>query len=751
MPWNRIPPRELLLCNLQNYQDMGKFENEDESKMVCDHGREVCMVCPVDHRSGNMMYQGMEIDKANMINQEQQNREDCAMNLLSGSRYIQAGCKEAQSLFDDALKHIEKEQANKTKQKPKCKPVEYKPPVYSMPDKERNKKSCKKISERYITRCIQCKSKILSERNAHKCKCLEFWYCTQECQQKKYHMCREKSLEKGEYMEKIKNHMTKETYAIFVANLMFYKENGITREMLKGDAERGDVTAAWMVGIGNQFGIVSNDNCPIARNPNAKDKGKVAGESKAMKWFKKAAEGGHPQAMSDLGQMLLDSDDLRTGYDWIDMAREAGCNDHYHQIVENCLLRNEVKVTLDSLLENLKQDIIRDGSGVTVQSPNLGTMLISYRLQFLQNNNWKCSNGVPVINAPVLQKLYNVIEARSLDVEFIPGRGGSTNEVTLQMLNLAPRRCPENIVYRFGNVKKDDGPLVDFYQRNNLRTDDSIIGKLENGTNIMQTCSHSNEIPIYCGSCVIMGKYRVFAVAHDLYAISTTYAIIGYGYQVTYANSLDNTIIKETFKSYSKPEIKSVLSCLMNNPADVHVYHMAQDPNLYWPIVWYYGSVHAALERVGGQQLIRDVYHSNEIKTAERNKREDIDENLAAAFPEMPGNLGLICGNEECVKFGLLESFSKCGSCKNRRYCSEKCQRADWKIHKQECIKKEKNSGELEKKQSVKKAHVSQKQKAESVGTREEETEEIVKEDKRENHPKWKPQQKRKQKNKRKF
>jgi len=759
MPWNRWPPnRDERAFFFKQAFEPGKYEDKEKTKRICDHGREVCMVCAVDYRMENAVIQGMDMDKAMMTKQEQQTREDATMNLLSGSRYIQAGCEAAQSLFEDALKHIKQKQANN--KKVQCEPVEYKPPVYSMPEKE---KSSKKISERYITRCVQCKSKISSERSAFKCKCLELWYCTKECQQKKPHKdCRKKSVKKGGYMEKIKNNMTKETYAIFTANIAFYNEYGITREMLKDDAEGGDVTAAWMVGIGNKFGIASNDNCPIARNPKAKDKGKVAGESKAIKWFKKAAEGGHPQAMSDLGQMLLDSDDSRTALDWIDLAREAGCTDHYQKLVQNCLMSKE---GIKELTEQLKNGDFPNGIRGVSKSPTLSNMVLSYRREFLRNNDWKCSNGAPVINAPILKELDKVIEERSLDYQFVPGRGGSTNEVTLQLLKKVGRH-PENVVYRFGNIKKDDGPIIDLYQAKHTET---IQQTLKKRTKVLHTCSHSNETPIDCISCMIMGEYRVFAVAHDLYAISTTCALVGWGYQVTYANSLNSTITKETFKPYSRPEINSVLSCLMNNPADVNVYNIAQDPNLYWPIVWYYGSVHAALEKVGGEQLLREVYSSDNVLSARKN-RKDIDSSLTAAFPDMPGNLRFICGNGDCPKFDHLESFLKCANCKNRRYCSEICQRADWKIHKKECIKKERNKVESEKEQPVEKSqefqsfnyrnafgnvsqnaiqgHESQEQKTKSgTRTREDETVEL---DNKEKRPQWKGQQKKKQ-NKKKF
>ena len=49
-----------------------------------------------------------------------------------------------------------------------------------------------------------------------------------------------------------------------------------------------------------------------------------------------------------------------------------------------------------------------------------------------------------------------------------------------------------------------------------------------------------------------------------------------------------------------------------------------------------------------------------------------------------------VCGvtRAECnARRQLRRSFSKCKSCRVARYCSRKCQKADWKTHKKNCIK----------------------------------------------------------------
>ena len=42
-----------------------------------------------------------------------------------------------------------------------------------------------------------------------------------------------------------------------------------------------------------------------------------------------------------------------------------------------------------------------------------------------------------------------------------------------------------------------------------------------------------------------------------------------------------------------------------------------------------------------------------------------------------------------CEAFKPFPDFKKCGQCQCKRYCSRECQKADWKKHKQVCVKKE--------------------------------------------------------------
>jgi len=115
---------------------------------------------------------------------------------------------------------------------------------------------------------------------------------------------------------------------------------------------------------------------------------------------------------------------------------------------------------------------------------------------------------------------------------------------------------------------------------------------------------------------------RTKAVAEGLYSISLTETIPSYGYGARYLTMAEGDMVLETFKSYSQPDIKCVLQCLMSNPGDLHPLYLAEDPNLYWPTIWYYGSVYSALLTCCGVIIVKKLYgklsryRSNKIPTS---------------------------------------------------------------------------------------------------------------------------------------
>ena len=191
----------------------------------------------------------------------------------------------------------------------------------------------------------------------------------------------------------------------------------------------------------------------------------------------------------------------------------------------------------------------------------------------------------------------------------------------------------------------------------------------------------------FCSKCQDDAVKRTTAVAEGMYSLSITEIIPDYGHGVRYLQVADGNMILETFKSYSQPEICCVLQCLMSNPADLHPLHLAEDPNLYWPIIWFYGSVYSAILACCGSKVVKKIfgkmsqYRSNKIPTGSAAIPPSL-----SAFPTFAiGEMRIACGNEVCPMLDHSEKFLKCTGCKVRYYCAEECQKADWKKHKTEC------------------------------------------------------------------
>ena len=124
-------------------------------------------------------------------------------------------------------------------------------------------------------------------------------------------------------------------------------------------------------------------------------------------------------------------------------------------------------------------------------------------------------------------------------------------------------------------------------------------------------CSHQPQIPTPVGKCKDFhdtAVKRTTAVAEGSYSVSITETVPTYGYGARYFTLKDGNLVLDTFKAYSQPEICSVLQCLMSNPADLHPLYIAEDPNLYWPVIWFYGSVYNALLECCGHKVVQQIY-----------------------------------------------------------------------------------------------------------------------------------------------
>lgn len=202
-------------------------------------------------------------------------------------------------------------------------------------------------------------------------------------------------------------------------------------------------------------------------------------------------------------------------------------------------------------------------------------------------------------------------------------------------------------------------------------------------------CAHTsvaNRLAGECQDCKVLAKSRIVATREGKYCISCSESVPGYGYNARFANA-NGDIVSETFKNYSQPEIACVLQCLMSNPEDLHPLSIAEDGNLYWPIIWYYGSIYNAISECCNTATVNKVYGSCIGKSqSQLPPSNPLSDEMLSAFPTFADNqLRMTCGNNNCPQFDHRQTFKKCSACRVRCYCSRDCQVKDYKTHKKEC------------------------------------------------------------------
>ena len=130
----------------------------------------------------------------------------------------------------------------------------------------------------------------------------------------------------------------------------------------------------------------------------------------------------------------------------------------------------------------------------------------------------------------------------------------------------------------------------------------------------------------------------------------------------------------EAFGTYSLGDVDGALGVLAGHArADLLLdpLFLAADPNLLWPLLHFYGSVHNALRR----------FHPNGAAAP------DTATPPAPLAPAVADGVPAIaaCGNDACRELARESDLKRCARCRARAYCSAACQRADWPAHKREC------------------------------------------------------------------
>lgn len=448
-------------------------------------------------------------------------------------------------------------------------------------------------------------------------------------------------------------------------------------------------------------------------------------ESNALSfdYFKKAADGGHGLAMSSLADCYERGigvlENHRLCQEWYWRAALVDAADAAHELTCRTVLDKELHAITNSL-QNFLGANISPSTGGHIICPNLAGLLFMFHTELREMRfrlpsfaavtpsctvGNKCREGTvaaPLLFTAGLVRCIALKEKllRTMDVRICSGygrRGVASGATAMSLVRDTEMRRPLDS-QRF--IRPPSTTHYDFVMSKQER--DFWVGlSTMAGLRFSIECIHSEKKKIDtrgvmssvgCADCLRDAERRLEAVAQGRVILSQTEALEGRGHMAVIRES-DGFVRSETFKHYSRSEVEIVLASLAALPEPLgvvfaHPLFIAQDPNLFWPLIYDHGCIRAALEHVAP--------HVDWV-----GKLGPLHP-VADAAPFLPGiEPGAVlrrCGNESCLRFerdekakkGLLgekkdTQFRKCGDCERRFYCSRECSALDWALHKDEC------------------------------------------------------------------
>ena len=476
---------------------------------------------------------------------------------------------------------------------------------------------------------------------------------------------------------------------------------------LKRLADDGSADAAFLLGIryAGRIQFTGESWLQFDENNNADPKGVLETDCMAVKYFMQAAEAGCSHAMVSLSMKLSEGKGVQKNRikstKWAWKAVKLGEPGAGGVLDNQCMLSKDLMATINALDGALKTHaaLVRR-HGMRSGGPNLAALLLSRWTQNgLIKNNFKFpplggpgAGRIDVVGATNMRQILSRLQGTGLldRFHFQYGRFGSNPNATAAAGG-GSRRAVENQCLQLAKTPK----LVD----QEIMTAEGISESFENWTQMMTMiarfdpsvaalCPHMvrpdgticEPAPAVCLKCVNTAKQRLEAAINGAFAIENnpqhTNSSVVYEYRGQRYN--------EEFKFYSGPEITCVLACLAADhdpPTLAHPCFIAQDPNLIWPTLLFYGSVRAALEHVAPKVdwVGSPMWH------------------LGPSLPgtpkpplvpgAKPGDIVYRCGSDICCNLYRKKLKSLCARCRRRFYCSTACQKADWAIHRRECVK----------------------------------------------------------------
>ena len=521
------------------------------------------------------------------------------------------------------------------------------------------------------TKCLLCSFDIAFSKDAVLCECTEHWYCSTLCRDvskitKKHNTPGEESPSCNSVIAFYRLILT--SYDEETLNMVkeyMRSKDGVSRIDIKKLAESGDWKAALVLGLTYEFRFVcESEECELAIRPPFV-KSRPFSNRKAIKYYKMAAEQNSVEAFAGLGGVLnRQIDESRAAKDYFLKSSKRYMRSQL-SLYNLCFtdLQCEAEMIQDSFDEDPENKVVHEIYGLS-----------GFVLFRLFKADFKKSLRTHVLRIPILSATYNLI--RSLDTE--PVLGFMSYQIMMYYKDF--QRCVQNPIFiqKADDLHGKDNPVVriDPGVRMDARAtfDPGYFQRLHHDQP-MHLCEHDvSSAGNTCFQCAQLARERVLSVYENSFLLSRDTLFINEYYSVIF--SLESGLKKQDyFPIYGKFEITIAIRVMALQPMDLHPLQLAKSPDIYWPVIHYYGSVYSALMDILDVNIVDSIYKNIPEFTPLPERRNRVDEEKYV----------IKCGYNPCVHLDWKYEFKKCSRCMRRRYCSRSCQELDWKDHKHEC------------------------------------------------------------------
>ena len=168
-----------------------------------------------------------------------------------------------------------------------------------------------------------------------------------------------------------------------------------------------------------------------------------------------------------------------------------------------------------------------------------------------------------------------------------------------------------------------------------------------------------------CSDCLHLAQSRILSVYENSFLFSKDESFTGLFYSVIFI--LESGLKKQDyFVNYGKYEIITAIRVMALQPMDLHPLQLAKDPNIYWPIIFYYGSVYSALKDLLDEDIAYSIY-KNIPEFIDTPDRRNVDELLTRENVVPEEKFVIKCGYCPCVHLDWKYEFKQCSRCLVRR------------------------------------------------------------------------------------